>query len=92
MVKEEIHNSEVLQALHNLLIYGKKLAFEGLKGKDLIEYFDYLEYLPYLMMAEEDKTDEFESYLKMICDKYNCLFIWNKFINKKSFGSAKNGF
>ena len=81
MVKEETHNNKALQALRNLLIYGKKLAFEGLKDNDLIEYFDHLEYLPYLI--EEDKTDEFESYLKMICDTYNCLFIWNKFINSR---------
>ena len=82
MVNEDIYHNDALQTLHRLLFYGKKLVFEGLKDQDLIEYFEHLEYLPYLMMAEEDKTEEFKSYLKMICDKYDCPFIWNKFINK----------
>ena len=70
--KKEKH---ALSAIQDLIIHGRKMAYEGITGQRMAEFMDGLEYLPALMLMEEDKTDFFEEYLKGICEDFDCSYV-----------------
>ncbi len=72
--------NKALKAIHKLLVHGRILAHEGLKGAELVDFFDTLEYLPALMLERDDKSAWFGEYLKEICLRFRCDHIYLRYI------------
>lgn len=70
-----------LKAIHDLLIIGRRLAFEGFKNDKIASFFDEIEYLPALILEQSDQTLMFEECLKAICEKYSCMDIIERYYN-----------
>ena len=81
MVKRE---KVALVAIQRLLVRGRTMAYEA-NDKKFAEFFDELEYLPSLILEEDDKSDFFQQYLKGICENFDCIEIYNLFLNKDPF-------
>lgn len=47
--------------------------------EETFNLLDEIEYLPVLMLDEKDRTQEFEEYLKGICEKYSFMPIWYRY-------------
>ena len=50
---------------------------------------DEIEYLPVLMLDEKDRTQEFEEYLKEICEKYSFMPIWYRYQKEGGAGPPR---
>lgn len=57
-------NRRAIKAIHNLMIRLKINIVQELPHRELYNLIDELEYLPILLLNKEDRTQEFEEYLK----------------------------
>lgn len=72
-------NRRAIKAIHNLMIRLKINIVQEL----LYNLIDELEYLPTLLLNKEDRTQEFEEYLKKICSQFQCMRIWEQYQNEE---------
>ncbi|WP_224994346.1 hypothetical protein [Cesiribacter sp. SM1] len=79
MMIEERKLNKAIQAIQDLIIEARKLAYQEIPGKELAEFLDGLEYLPALIVEGGDSTNLFESYLEEFCNRNNCLSVLNKY-------------
>jgi putative GTP-binding protein engB len=52
---------------------------QELPHRELYNLIDELEYLPILLLNKEDRTQEFEEYLKKNCSQFQCMRIWEQY-------------
>ena len=72
-------NRRAIKAIHNLMIRLKINIVQELPHRELYNLIDELEYLPILLLNKEDRTKEFEEYLKKICSQFQCMRIWEQY-------------
>lgn len=72
-------HSKAIQAVQDLIIEARSLAYQKIPGEKLAEFLDGVEYLPALFLEKEDRTELFENYLEEFCNRYNCSGILNKY-------------
>ena len=72
-------NRIALEALHQLIIRVKIRTGYTEPYEETFNLLDEIEYLPVLMLDEKDRTQEFEEYLKGICEKYSFMPIWYRY-------------
>ena len=72
-------NRIALEALHQLIIRVKIRTGYKEPYEETFNLLDEIEYLPVLMLDEKDRTQEFEEYLKEICEKYSFMPIWYRY-------------
>ena len=72
-------NRRAIKAIHNLMIRLKINIVQELPHKELYNLIDELEYLPILLLNKEDRTQEFEEYLKKNCSQFQCMCIWEQY-------------
>lgn len=70
---------KALQAIQDLIIEARILAYENISNKDIAEFLDSIEYLPALIIEEKDRTQLFENYLYSIFNTHNCLNVIKKY-------------
>ena len=70
------NQQKAIKALHQLLVHGRSMAFEGTPSQELAWFFDDLEYLPALMMEERNNDDAFGAYLEHIGTRFNCNHVF----------------
>jgi hypothetical protein len=79
MINKDKH-TKGLTAIHELLVRGRIMAFEGTTSDEFFIFFDEMEHLPALMLEENNRTELFELCLLEICKKYQSMYIYNKYI------------
>jgi len=72
-------NRRAIKAIHNLMIRLKINIVQELPHRELYNLIDELEYLPILLLNKEDRTQEFEEYLKKNCSQFQCMRIWEQY-------------
>ena len=60
------------KALQHIFITSRWMAGKGYNPESIYDLLDGAEFLAGLAARIEDKTEEFEDYLKMICEKHGC--------------------
>lgn len=78
MIKQ-IELAKAILAIQDLIIHGRKLAYQNYPNEQIAEFLDSLEYLPALILETEDRTDLFEQFLEDICIKNNISEIFSKY-------------
>ena len=76
-------NRRAIKAIHNLMIRLKINIVQELPHRELYNLIDELEYLPILLLNKEDRTQEFEEYLKNIFSQLQCMLILEKYQNEE---------
>lgn len=71
--------AKALQAIQDLLIEARGLAYENVPSHILAELLDGIEYLPALLIEEKDDTLFFEEFLENLCIRNNFRFIIDKY-------------
>lgn len=59
-------------ALQQISILARWMVGKSQNPDSIYDLLDGAEYLAGLASRVEDKTEEFENYLKMLCDKHGC--------------------
>ena len=72
-------NRRAIKAIHNLMIRLKINIVQELPHRELYNLIDELEYLPISLLNKEDRTQEFEEYLKKICSQFQYMRIWEQY-------------
>ena len=80
MISEQ-KKDKALKAIHDLIIKARILTSEHIPNEKMFEFLDSVEYLPALMMESNNKTEFFQEYLKEICVRYDCIYIYENYIN-----------
>ncbi|MGV3598697.1 MAG: GTP-binding protein EngB [Bacteroidota bacterium] len=73
--------SKAIKAIQDLIIKSRWLAYEDIPRKELGDFLDDVEYLPTLILKEEEAELDFELYLKMICEKHQVMYIYDKYVS-----------
>lgn len=73
--------TSAIRVIQQLVIFGRKMAYDKISHKEIATLLDDLEYLPGLMLKEEDTTDEFRKYIEDIADEHNLSIILDIFDN-----------
>ena len=76
---EDRKQKKAIQAIQDLIIEARSLAYQNFPNKKLAEFLDGIEYLPALIIEEKDNTDLFERFLKDFCVCNNCLNVINRY-------------
>ena len=77
-------NRPAIKAIHNLMIRLKINIVQELPHRELYNLIDELEYLPILLLNKEDRTQEFEEYLKKFVHNSNVCAFGNNIKMRKS--------
>ena len=79
---ESRKRKKAIQAVHDLIVEARNLAWKNFPNKELAEFLDGVEYLPALIIEEKDNTDLFEKFLKDFCINHNCLSVFYRYENR----------
>lgn len=60
-------------ALQQIFIRARWMVGKNQNPEDIYNLLDGAEYLAGLASRTEDKTEEFDSYLKMLCERHACF-------------------
>jgi hypothetical protein len=60
------------------------MAYQAEPTDRIGKLLDDAEYLPQLILAAEDRTETFASYLQMISEQYQCRHIFAEFSREKT--------
>lgn len=71
---------KAIKAIHSLIIETRILTGNKSSHEKLFSFLDELEYLPALMLQHnKDTTEDFDLYLKEICEKNGLMFIYKAY-------------
>ena len=73
---------KAIQAIQDLIIEARSLAYNKTEHIHLAEFLDSIEYLPGLIVEEKDNTALFEQYLNNLYSENNCMNVVNRY-NKR---------
>ena len=76
---ESKKQKKAIQAIQDLIIEVRNLAYQNYPSKDLAEFLDGVEYLPALIVEENDRTELFEIFLTDLCVRNNCMSVVNRY-------------
>ena len=72
-------SQKIMTAIHDLIIETRMMVGNRKSYEDIYKFLDDVEYLPALVIMASDETETFKNYLKMICEDFNCMRIYNKY-------------
>lgn len=76
---ESNKQKKAIQAIQDLIIEARSLAYNKADHLRLAEFLDSIEYLPGLIIEEKDNTGLFEQYLNDLCSENNCMNVVNRY-------------
>ena len=76
---ESKKQKKAIQAIQDMIIEARSLAYQNFPNKDLSEFLDEIEYFPALIVEEKDNTELLEKSLKDFCIRHNCMNILNRY-------------
>lgn len=71
--------ANAIKVIQQLVIFGRKMAYDKVSHEKIAALLDDIEYLPVLMLKSEDVTDEFRKYIEDIAVEHNLGMILGMF-------------
>jgi hypothetical protein len=68
-----------LQGLHDLMVWGRWMAYRDAPHGEIADLLDWGEILPGLIASPDDETDRFRSYLEHIANRHSCARLLQRF-------------